>query len=353
MFLDPPEVLEPAKGDRFWVLYQPFLRHRGYELRPRYQPDWQPSWQSKEKSGKFVSHFDYEDAAYMIPSTTLDAIRVRDGVKVAIRCVKKLESQEIPILMRLNSPEMRADPRNRTVPVLDILILPDRAFIVMPMLIFFHQFPFRHLGEFTEAIGQILQGLAFMHEQRIVHRDACSGNIMMDASKIVPNGFHFVRWWSTDGIKWNVLWKERWSVRPTSYYFIDFETSFLLPRTPDLMFVNTGPLGQDKSVPEFNNGSTHYDGFKLDIYQVGNALRKASLTYEDLAVFDPLFSAMTRLVPAERVSAAEAYQIFIGIVGSWSQKHLSRRIWIKGTPRLDRFLIRHFSRNNKAENFPN
>jgi hypothetical protein len=60
MFLDIPEASEPMTGDRFWARYQPFLRHRGYELRPRYQPDWQPSWRGKVKN-ELDAYLKYED----------------------------------------------------------------------------------------------------------------------------------------------------------------------------------------------------------------------------------------------------------------------------------------------------
>lgn len=104
-------------------------------------------------------------------------------------------------------------------------------------------------------------------------------NIMMDPSKI--GGFHFARWWTTDGLKRKMTWKERWSVRPTNYYFIDFETSIRYPPLTSFpkryMIPNVGICGQDKAVPEFTDGSKFYDGFKLDVYQVGNALRRMSL----------------------------------------------------------------------------
>jgi hypothetical protein len=106
-------------------------------------------------------------------------------------------------------------------------------------------------------------------------------NIMMDPSKTIPGGFHFARWWTTDGLKRGMTWKERWSVRPTNYYFIDFETSLRYPPLTSppkrYMIPNVGMSGQDKTVPEFTDGSKFYDGFKLDVYQVGNALRRMSL----------------------------------------------------------------------------
>ncbi|KAF8178277.1 hypothetical protein BJ912DRAFT_984451 [Pholiota molesta] len=271
MFLEIPEASEPMEGDRIWARYQPFLRHRGYELRPRYQPDWQPSWKGKVKDELWLWG-KYEDSLELFVFDT-----------------------------------------------------------------------------FTS-------GLVFMHERRMIHHDACLLNIMMDPSKIVPGGFHFARWDTTNGLRRKTLWKERWSVRPMNYCFIDFETSFRYPPLSDPstrhMIVYDGPTGQDKTVPEFNDGSKFYDGFKVDVYQVGNALRRVSVCYEDLSIFDSLFSAMTCSDPEKRVSAAESYQIFRGIVDSWSEKQLAKRIWLKGATRWNRFLIRHFSKKNVAQVLP-
>ncbi|KAF8962536.1 hypothetical protein BDZ97DRAFT_2059492 [Flammula alnicola] len=139
-----------------WAQYQPLLLHRGYQLRPRYHPDWQPTWQKKgervERKGK------YEDSLSPFWSKVMDAVRIRDGLKVAIKWTEDIDTQEIPILLYLNSPEMLADPRNATVPLLDVIILPDKAFIVMPLLIRFNALPFRHLGEFSEVVEQLLSG---------------------------------------------------------------------------------------------------------------------------------------------------------------------------------------------------
>lgn len=62
MIPDASEASEPMTGDRVWARYQPFLRHRGYELRPRYQPDWTPSWRGKVKEGAGGLFGNYEDS---------------------------------------------------------------------------------------------------------------------------------------------------------------------------------------------------------------------------------------------------------------------------------------------------
>jgi hypothetical protein len=90
--------------------------------------------------------------------SVVDATRIHDNYKVAIKLVKT-SSDEIPIAQYLAEPRL-SDPRNRSVPILDIILLPEtdlEALIVMPMLIRFHLIPFRRVGEFVEAIHQYLQ----------------------------------------------------------------------------------------------------------------------------------------------------------------------------------------------------
>jgi hypothetical protein len=92
-------------------------------------------------------------------SSIIDATRIYDNYKVAIKVVKT-SSDEIPIAQYLLSDPRKSDPRNRTVPIVDIILLPEtdlQALIVMPMLLVFYLLPFRRVGEFTEAVYQYLQ----------------------------------------------------------------------------------------------------------------------------------------------------------------------------------------------------
>ena len=44
----------------------------------------------------------------------------------------KSSSNELSILQYLNHPNLRSDPRNRTIPVLDIITIQEWALVVMP-----------------------------------------------------------------------------------------------------------------------------------------------------------------------------------------------------------------------------
>ncbi|KAF8955334.1 hypothetical protein BDZ97DRAFT_295935 [Flammula alnicola] len=284
-----------AKHEEFWVDMQPFLLQRGYKLRPRYDPMWKPSW---KRLGQFgVSFMDREDGVMNKERNLIDAIRISDGLKVVLKAVET-DSEEIPILLYLNSE--RADTRNKTVPLLDVIMIPqtdDTAMIVMPILLQFSTLPFRYVGEVCEAFHEFLQGLVFLHEHNIAHMDACFYNLMMDPRNVIPNGFHFADWSSEDGTRKGnkIQWVERRSVAPVNYHFIDFGLSWKFsPYDDDMLAI--GKVGQDRTVPEMSDES-FYDPFKTDVYQLGNVLLSICKNYEGLTVFEPLGASMTCRIP--------------------------------------------------------
>lgn len=69
------------------------------------------------------------------------------------------EGDELQIALYLSSVEMRSNSRNRTVPILDIIALPDDKYVllVMPFLRVFNTPPFHCRWEVVEALRQFLQ----------------------------------------------------------------------------------------------------------------------------------------------------------------------------------------------------
>ncbi|PPQ80956.1 hypothetical protein CVT26_003527 [Gymnopilus dilepis] len=319
-----PSPIGPS--EHFWVDMQPFLLHRGYQLRPRYDPDWTPPWRRGVALGEpfldmglFEEHL---DASEMM----LDAIRIHDQRKVVMKKVRTAE-EELPIALLLSSPKMRSDTRNCAVPVLDVVLIPgddEHALLVMPHLLLFDELPFRRVGEFCEMVVQLLEGIEFMYEQNIAHRDACWFNIMMDHSKMVPKGTHFCLPSSHDGLKEGLEWKSRWSVRPVRYFFVDFGISVRCTSKDAKVL---GSFAQDKSVPELSN-SILYNPFPVDIYELGNVIKKCVENYDDLSLFSGLASHMTSHEPHQRPTAQEAVQLCKQLLQSIEESGLmTRRIW--------------------------
>ena len=120
----------------------------------------------------------------------MDAIRIEDGFKVVLKRVPAA-SDEIRIALHLSSDRMRSDTRNHTVPILDVIHLPDdkaNVLLVMPYLRTFHTPPFHCRSEVVEALRQFLQvHISVRFSDRVCSLPSCrvSSSCM---SKILPTG---------------------------------------------------------------------------------------------------------------------------------------------------------------------
>ncbi|KAI4524529.1 hypothetical protein K525DRAFT_266959 [Schizophyllum commune Loenen D] len=204
-------------AELFWVELQPWLKHRGYALRPRYQPGWRPSWRGTKKRAS-----DCEDG------------------------------EPIGFFRLLSSPPLRLDPANHCVPVYDVLHPPGHEDFVIIVLAFCRQFDnprFDTVGEAVEFFRQVFEGFQFMHRNGIAHRDCIDLNIMMDATPLYDHPYHPRRPELRRDSKGKAKAHTR-TERPVTYYLIDFGLS----RRYDLPFerpLEDPILGDDKTVPEF------------------------------------------------------------------------------------------------------
>ncbi|KAG8894870.1 hypothetical protein FRB99_000944 [Tulasnella sp. 403] len=271
---DPVQEGKLLSIESHWVGRYEFLLSKGYRLRPRYRPDWRASW--LDKPGTLPMYC--EDFITSNREHHLDAERVSDGRPVFIKYVPKT-SPEVEIGLFLSSEELRKDPRNHSCPILDIL------------------------HDETDPEN----GLVFLHEHKIAHRDCALPNIMMDGRALYPKGWHPQETYAfPDGRAMQNSDASRTSVGGVRYYFIDFGIS-----TRD-QEKTVGFDGQVRA-PELSS-DVPYDPYKLDVYVLGKA-------YEQLFVNDmrgasfvkPLIEYMTPQEPEKRPSAAEALSHFQGI----------------------------------------
>ncbi|KAI0056998.1 hypothetical protein BV25DRAFT_1831639 [Artomyces pyxidatus] len=281
-----------------WRDRQVFLESRGYLLRPRYRPGWTPSWKT---SGKSVIRS--EDA---VPSPArqhlIDATRLSDGKLVYIKRVGTGDL-ESTIAMSLSSETLGRDPANHSVPILDHFDDPEEggiSYIVMPFLRLMDEPDFNYIGEILDLGEQLLEGLVFLHDQGIAHRDCSKKNLMMDATAMYPKGHHPVKDTFLPDISTVAPYYPRLSVG-VRYYYVDFGISSLIPRgAPALV---TGTLGRDQEVPELSD-DVPYDPFKVDIFTIGNVFRRELYDkYSNVGFLRPFIDSMTRRDPAARPSA--------------------------------------------------
>lgn len=89
----------------------------------------------------------------------MDATRIDDGKLVYIKRVKTGD-QESTILMLLNAPDLRGNPRNHAVPILDHFqddVDPSISYIVMPFLRPLDNPPPEKVGDCIDFVTQYLE----------------------------------------------------------------------------------------------------------------------------------------------------------------------------------------------------
>ena len=103
------------------------------------------------------------------------------------------------------------------------------------------------------------------------HRDCVRANIMMDGDAMFPEGFHPIKLRRTPDRSRVAEYTSR-SVAGVKYYFVDFGISSYHPDRAQPCLV-TGNVGRDQDPPELSD-TVPYDPFKLDIFIIGNMLKR-------------------------------------------------------------------------------
>lgn len=106
---------------------------------------------------------------------------------------KRLQStREIELLQHLNSSPLRVDPWNPSPPLVSIVNADDcdsdEPLAIFEPLVSYDSEPLGTVEEALDFFMQLLQGLVFLQENRIVHGDIHSGTIMMDPSSPSDEG---------------------------------------------------------------------------------------------------------------------------------------------------------------------
>ncbi|KAI0265928.1 hypothetical protein BC834DRAFT_955198 [Gloeopeniophorella convolvens] len=257
-----------VKTELWWRDRFKSIDEQGYRLRPRYHPKWEPSW-IRMKKAFYVT----EDGQPTILRAGMDAVRTRDNLPVMLKKVLPEEGPyELTINQLFSSPELSKDPRNHCSPLLEVIEpqgLDSRKLMVTPFFRPFKDPPFQTIGEFVAFFTQICEGLQFMHEHNVAHRDCTVNNIMYDPSGMYPHGYHPVKTERNKNFKGKATSFTR-TQRPPRYYFIDFGLS----RQYSSRDATDEPLrGGDKSAPE-HRSKKPCNPFHTDIYYIGNLVRE-------------------------------------------------------------------------------
>jgi len=197
-----------------------------------------------------------------LPENLFRGTRVKDGTPIVVKAVH-LRSRELSINRILSSPPLKHDPANHTVPVCDLIEVPEHglAFIVQeewsPEVII-PGCTTCTLRDFLRGIRACIEGLVFMHTHHIAHLDISLRNLLSD--------------------------------NKGRFFYIDFEMSRYFPPSPPPPFRSkhhvahvcdaprpprVGKIRATEVPPELELGGES-DPFKVDIFQLGMLIVNAN-----------------------------------------------------------------------------
>ncbi|KAF7797588.1 hypothetical protein EIP86_008788 [Pleurotus ostreatoroseus] len=295
-----------SNGEIWWRDHQQWLQEKGYMLRPRYRPGWIPSWEGKPD----MDPLSCEDGILQSRDSLLDATRISDGQVVKLKRVNDVTHRnELEVNRLFSSEPLVSHPRNHCVPVWDFLDVPGERYIhiiVMPLLQKFNHPPFEAVGEAVEFFRQILEGLQFMHQCHVAHRDTMDLNIMMEAAPLFPKLFHPQDTFCTADGRDLAEAKYSRTEHPVKYYLIDFGLSGIYD--PYKGHTSALPvLSGDKTVPEYqNNMDRAQEVYPTDVYYIGNMIRESFLQKcTNLEFMQALIDDMVQTDPKKRPTMDE------------------------------------------------
>ncbi|KAJ7092012.1 hypothetical protein B0H15DRAFT_883449 [Mycena belliarum] len=338
-----------SDNEIFWRDHVPWLKERGYELRPRYQSDWVASWVKNPKLLGFQ-----EDEFSAPVRRVLDGLRTSDNFPVLFKQKQPLVSDstveyrpdhEIEIIRKFSTEPLASDPRNHCVRLIEILDVPDvenMRLMAIPLLFNWNFPPFTTIGEVIDFLAQIFTGLEFMHSHNVWHGDCKFNNIMMDAKPIQLTSVHpFQAMRTRDGAL-----DARYSTRtrhPVKYYWIDFDLSGEHDPAKGPALVEPG-YGGTRNVPEFGEAASPdrmCDPFAVDVWCLGNMIRQMLTQVRSAAAsflsqlklllihrfvfLEGLVADMTAVDPAARPRMSEVVARFTKLAAGLSQWKLRSR----------------------------
>ncbi|KAJ7134582.1 kinase-like domain-containing protein [Mycena epipterygia] len=295
----PDDVVPADCGEDEWQSLRPFLKYRGYRLVTQRDTALVMAEATNEPvPEEWAGPPQDDDALYSASNTgaIFEGFRLSDSRRVVFKIVDSSQNYEADIYtyLRLDDPAISEDPRNKAIPVFEIMeITPTRSIVVTEAWgpHWNYPNPIDTWEEFAEFGRQVLEGLAFLHSHRIAHLDISDGNILAG-----PPGEH--------------------KPKPQrAYAFIDFELSIIYSESDRGPYSVTGSVATYVA-PEMSE-TVSYDPFKADIWQMGELLSLAAkergFEMESLVT---LLAKMKHEIPDERPTAEQALAQFLGVQGA-------------------------------------
>ncbi|KAJ3722150.1 kinase-like domain-containing protein [Lentinula guzmanii] len=260
-------------SEEWWVGHFEYLRERGYMMRPRYRPGWKPSY-DQDLRGIYKGMF-AEDSQIMVHSAIMDARRISDSLVVAMKRVK-ISTSEDQIATLFSDDAHNSDPHNHCVRIIEVLPVSEgnEKILVMAWMREVMDPRFRTVGEAVQFLKEMVEGLQYMHQNNVAHRDCSMNNMAMEANAMYTRQYHPVRPKKRYDWSGRALHHSRTRC-PPRYYLIDFGQS--------RMYDPSQPRGTEYALrsggytPPEGLADTPCDPFATDVFLLGNLMRTTFL----------------------------------------------------------------------------
>jgi len=231
------------------------------------------------------------------------------------------ESPTFRILHLLSTNPLRADPRNHTIPCVKFIPAGHWTFISQACWGDTWSWPFfDSMNTRLEMARQLIEGVAFMHENQIGHGDIHTGNILFNHSNSRPKEMVSSGELNTPIVPFHSTFDFRMA-------FIDFECAVHFQRGIEpLVRPNMVPPSHTAAPEQLKEGEETYDMFSADVFNLGRTLqreiqearvknhRAVTTACDKIRQYDNLLDLMTKEIPSERLTAATAYQLLMAII---------------------------------------
>ncbi|TFK33525.1 hypothetical protein BDQ12DRAFT_715773 [Crucibulum laeve] len=316
---------------RPWEFLESFFAARGYTLyRPSPSNVWafypppktdatKPHWEPQFPYARRIYNED-RDIVFSYSSPRVWAARDIQGRDVVIRMISGRESSdELKIFQRLNTPEVRADPRNHSIYALDYINFDGLIFVVMPRWNeAFHHCDFHNVREIMHFMECLLEGVDFLHEHRIAHCDLLEPNTGVNV--LAPMHILYLKGICDPAV--------------AKYAIYDFGQSVIYPYNTVL---------EDVTVTKF----LHFDlrgcptppgphnPFHFDVLCLGVMLQNRVRHIEDIVPdIGPFFDSMITDDTTKRFTARQALhefrEIYLRLSPSQLDSLVTGRLWLDG-----------------------
>ncbi|EJF65250.1 hypothetical protein DICSQDRAFT_152498 [Dichomitus squalens LYAD-421 SS1] len=316
---DIPSLVEFDSGTYFWESARPWLSRRGvelYEIRPDENPlhNWKNWWTPLVSTPAPLPFarcvFDTPSKQNIFsPALKLACGQDSLGRDVMLKLVEK-DSPEYSIYQLLIQREDSFTDRSTfpcVLPPLAILDTPHQYSIVtMPTWGSpFHIEEFRTVREALRFMECILQGLVYLHANRIAHRDIFEFNIVVNCYRLDRDMERLSEDLVDHRRRADVL-----------YALMDYDQSIYLPHVTSVKHCSRPAkeawVGYGMYKPDdIYTGEPTYNPFAFDVGMLGNLFRtNFSKAVPFVTALPALFDKMTTHIVSQRFSAEEALAFF-------------------------------------------